>query len=341
MASMDVFNSNAFGMASLSTAIQIAPHKPKLLGGLGIFTDTPIRTPVAFIEKRDGKLSVLATANRGTVMDVRSSELRKAFNFNVPHIPQYQSILADDIYGVRAFGSETELQAMASYVNDQLVGMKSNHEATWEYHRIGALKGTILDSNGTTVIYNLFTEFGLTQVTILWKTTDVTYATTATAIIRAIAEALGADSFSGITVVCGKTYFDALVSHPSMEKAYERWMNGEFLRVSHLGPEWYAAAMNGFMYQNVLFINYRGKVSNLTYLADAEAYAFPTGVDGLFTQILAPADFTETVNTRGQLLYAKQERMLFDKGIQLHTQSNALMMCTRPNVVIKSTWTAS
>ena len=50
---------------------------------------------------------------------------------------------------------------------------------------------------------------------------------------------------------------------------------------------------------------------------------------------MAPADFNETVNTLGQLLYAKQEPRKFERGTDLHTQSNPLPMCHRPALLVK------
>ena len=55
------------------------------------------------------------------------------------------------------------------------------------------------------------------------------------------------------------------------------------------------------------------------------------------TDRFAPADFNETANTLGQALYAKQEPRKFDRGTDLHTQSNPLPMCHRPGVLIKLT----
>lgn len=338
---MDAFNSDAFGTASLCAAIQLAPYKPKMIGGMGLFSEKGINTNVAFIEKKGKKLSLLPTANRGTVNTVRSTTPRTAIPFNVPHVPHFQSILADDVYGIRAFGSESELQAVASHVNEQLIGMKENHEVTWEYHRIGALKGEVLDADGTTVIYNFFTEFDLTQTVIPWYSTDADYSETATTIIRTLADALGNDNPTGIVALCGNDYFDAVTRHDSIKSAYDRWRDGEYLRMSHLGPAWFSAATNGFMYQNIMFVNYRGQIDDITFIPDDEAYFFPSGIPGLFIDIMAPADFMETVNTKGKRIYAKQERMKFDKGVELHTQSNVLSMCTQPNVIIKSTWAAT
>jgi len=44
-----------------------------------------------------------------------------------------------------------------------------------------------------------------------------------------------------------------------------------------------------------------------------------------FATYFAPADFNETVNTLGQPLYAKQEPRKFDRGTDLHTQSNQII----------------
>jgi hypothetical protein len=45
----------------------------------------------------------------------------------------------------------------------------------------------------------------------------------------------------------------------------------------------------------------------------------------------------ETANTLGQVLYAKQEPRKFERGTDLHTQSNPLPMCHRPGVLVKLT----
>ena len=51
----------------------------------------------------------------------------------------------------------------------------------------------------------------------------------------------------------------------------------------------------------------------------------------------APADYMETVNTIGLPLYAKQELMRMNKGVELEAQSNPLNLRTKPRAVIKLT----
>lgn len=338
MATLDIFSNNAFSLSSLTNSIEMAPYKPRMLGSLGLFKEKSIRTLVAWIEKKNNRLSILNTANRGTIMNVRSTIPRTAIPIAVPHVPYFQTIIADDIQGIRAFGSESELENIATHVNDQLAAMKQDHEVTQEWHRVGALKGIVYDGDGTTVLINLFTTFGISQTVVNWYTNDTSFAPHITQIIRLIANKLGSETTGLITAICGDQYFDKIVEHPSMRIAYERWRDGEFLRMSHLGPAYYALAASGFMFQNVFFINYRGSIGALPFIESNAAYYVPSGLDNFFEEIAAPADFMETVNTPGKRFYARQERMAFNKGVELHTQSNVLTICKRPDLVIKSVW---
>ena len=52
---------------------------------------------------------------------------------------------------------------MQAVVNDRLAMMAMKHDATLEHLRIGAIKGQILDADGTTILYDLFDEFGVSQ----------------------------------------------------------------------------------------------------------------------------------------------------------------------------------
>ncbi|WP_416233082.1 major capsid protein, partial [Castellaniella sp.] len=47
---------------------------------------------------------------------------------------------------------------MVCFVNKRLAKMRRRLDATVEYQGVVAIKGTIVDSDGTTVISNLFTQ---------------------------------------------------------------------------------------------------------------------------------------------------------------------------------------
>jgi hypothetical protein len=222
--------------------------------------------------------------------------------------------------------------------------MKANQEVTWEYHRINSLQGKLLDSDGSTVIEDFFADFGITQTSINVDFTDTgTYSLPAPTLdmkilaqglIRTMQVALGNTPFTGVRVFCGNAFWDNFIYHGSVRKAYEYYQQNSFLRETQIPG---GSGEGGFNFADVVWENYRGFIGSVPFIPDTGAIAFPTGVKDLFLEIVAPGDFVETVNTRGIPLYAKQERLPFDKGIMLHTQSNILMMCTRPASLIKLT----
>jgi hypothetical protein len=86
------------------------------------------------------------------------------------------------------------------------------------------------------------------------------------------------------------------------------------------------------------FERYRG--TSAVKVPDAEAYAIPMGVSGLFMTAFGPADYLEAAGSVGQRRYAKQWPLEANRGIQLEVQSNPLSICTRPAAVIKLTRSA-
>ncbi len=79
-------------------------------------------------------------------------------------------------------------------------------------------------------------------------------------------------------------------------------------------------------------------VGNTRYfIPQNEAIAFPLGTQQTFRTYFAPADFNETANTIGLPVYAKQEERKFQRGWDIHTQSNPLPLCARPEVLIRVT----
>jgi Phage major capsid protein E len=117
-------------------------------------------------------------------------------------------------------------------------------------------------------------------------------------------------------------------STPRVEKAYERFLDGAFLRRGQ--------ARGSFEYAGILFEEYRGRVGTVDFTDASKAYFFPVGVPGLFRQYNAPADFVETANTICLPRYAKQAvDQQFARWVMLQVQSNPLPICTRPRVLIK------
>lgn len=336
MPALDIFNNDAFSVQSLTKAINLTPYQPMLIGSMGLFSEEGITTTTLSIEKRGTTLSLVPTAARGAPGRPESNDKSTLVPISTVHLPQRGAVVADEVQNVRAFGSETELETVQNLVNNKLAKMRRNLDVTIEWQRIGAIKGQVLDSDGTTVLLDLNTAFGTSQ-----QTKDLVLDNDATKVKQKIVEAtrlvetaLGGVMHGGMIALCGTAFFDALVGHPAVEKAYDRYLESQFLRTTQRNQE---GTGPGFPFVGVQWQEYKGAVSNQTFVGANDAYLIPMGVPDLFVTHFAPADYMETVNTVGLPYYAKQEMMRMNKGVELEAQSNPISICTRPNVVVKLT----
>ena len=162
MPALDIFSSSAFTMVALTDAINKMPYVPGRIGQLGLFREQGVSTTSVMIEEREGSLNLVETTARGAPAVQNTTNKRKARSLVVPHIALEDTILADEVQNVRAFGSENMLEGVQAVVNQRMGEMATKMDATLEHLRIGAIKGQILDADGATVLYDLFTEFGVT-----------------------------------------------------------------------------------------------------------------------------------------------------------------------------------
>lgn len=325
---LDIFKGDAFSVVSLTDAILKRPHKPGRIGALKLFRERGIRSTTAVVEEKNGRLSLIQTSPRGGPASTIGTEKRTARSFVVPHLERESTIMADEVQGVRAFGSEDQTETVQAVVNERMDDLRPMHEVTLEHMRIGAIKGTILDADGST-LFDLFTEFNVAQQTLGMALTTATtnVRNKAVEIARMIEGELGAEPVSGYRAFCGDAFFDALVAHAKVEGALQ-YQESRLLRTD---------LRAGFEFGGIMWENYRGSVSGQTFVGTDDAYIVPEGT-GIFATYFAPADFMETVNTLGLPLYSK---IAVDEQLQrwakLHTQSNPLALCLRPRAVVKAT----
>jgi len=330
MPSLDIFNDDAFSLQSLTASIAEQPHVPGRMGQLGIFQNEGITTTSLSIEKDGATLGLVAAADRGAPGQVVVGDKRTMIPFNTLHLPQSGAVMADEIQNVRAFGSESEVETVQTVVNRHLAKHRRQSDATLEHLMIGAAKGQLLDSDGTTVMVDLFNRFGISQTThsLVLGTGTTKVRNKVLELLDKIEDKLQGVSFTGVRVLCGRTYFKNLVGHPLVQEAYARWMDGAALRDDVRG---------GFEFGGAVFEQYRGQVGGNKFIADDEAYAIPEGVADLFIGRFAPANYLETVNTNGLPYYSKMEPLAMNKGMALESQSNPIFLCTRPSAVVKLT----
>lgn len=334
---LDVFNRDPFTMASLTEAVNILPYVPNRIGAMGLFKEKNPTTSTVFLERRGNTVSLLTTRPKGgNDANKKPANRRDIIPLMIPHIPYVDDLLASDLSGLRAFDTEQQVVTASQMLNEKLSGMRQDHEVTHEYFRLGAIKGVILDGDGTTEIVDLFDAFGIDQSVYPFDLTGdgLGIKQTCIDIIREIEEALGATPYDHIHAFCGNDFFDQLTTNEEVKKQYAPWVDKLFA-IQTQGQGTTGRGASQVTWGDITFENYRGKVGDVDFIESDEAHFFPVGVTDLFREFYAPANTMSEVNMPGRPIYAQQERKRWDEGIDIRTESNPLMICVRPKVLVK------
>lgn len=319
-----------FKTVALSEAINKLPMKPGRVGNMGLFNEKGIRTTSVIVEQRNGRLILVPNQPRTGEPQQMGNDKRKALTLSATHLPLGAVVLPEEIQDVRAFGQESTdsgLQAQAQVVNDKLQSLKDSIEVTREFHRVGALRGQVLDADGS-VIHDLYTAFGVSK-----ESRNVALSVAGTNVRKACLDAkrfaekkLGGTMVTGFHALCGATWFDAFIEHDKVKAAYAGYQEA----ADRLGGD----VRKGFTFGGITFDEYTAEVSGQAFIPADVAQVFPVGA-GIFTLFNAPANYNEAVNTVGQAYYAKAEERRMGKGWDLEGQSNPLALCHYPEALVE------
>jgi hypothetical protein len=331
---LDIFHQDAFTVIALTDAIQNVKFVPGRIGQLGLFSTTPVAVTIIAIEKQGDILVLVPPTPRGGPGITTEKVKRTLRPFFVPHFEINDAVMAEEVQGVRQFGTEQAVKTIQGMLAQRFTEHQRSLSATEEYARVGAIKGIIHYADGSTL--NLFTEFGVTQPpTLAFNLATATAGTLrefCQQIIRQVATVLEGIPFTGLHAFCSDTFFDALLTNAEVRSTYLNQVGAAELRQPYI--QMGGISYGEFYFGGITFENYRGYVGSQQYVDADFCFIIPEGVPGLFRSYTAPADYIETVNTPGVRLYAKQYEMQNGKGVHLDVQMNELNICTRPSVLL-------
>lgn len=337
MITLDIFNQDAFKATELSAFVSKKPYIPSLLRTMGLFEVSPVRTTTIWVEFKDGKIALIPTSKRGAPVFQNDKQKRRAVPLETLRLAKGDRINASELQDIRAEGQAEMLKEVQKEVSLRMDQLTGDMDLTMENLMLGAIQGILVDADGSTVIYNLFTEFGVTQPTEI--DFDLDNATPAEGalrikcneVIRGMQKA-GQGAFMPNTEIvgfCGDDFWDSLVTHPEVRETYKNWLAAESLR-NDVG-----AAYSEFKFGNIIWINYRGTDDGSTVaIGNDKVKFFPRKARNVFKVAYAPAESFDFVNKRGQERYAM---MVLDKDrkewADVEVKSYPLPYCTRPEML--------
>lgn len=333
----NVFDDPAFGVIPLSKTVSRMPYVPGRVGRLAFGPETQdfVATTVVMAELEAGVLSLVPSSPRGGNGVKADDDKRTVVPIRIPHFQHDVSINADEVQGVREFGTEDRMQTVEGVLNKKLMRAARRLDLTVESLRLGAVSGVVTDSNGV-VLFDPFTSFGVS------RPADVSFGlSNATTEIRTLCHQvrrtmednidLPVDTLE-IRALCGNDFFDKFVSHQSVKSVYDNYVAAEQRNAGN-----YAYREPGFEFGGITWENYRGTADAMVRVGTSECRLFPVNAPGLFAEIYGPGDVLEAVNTTALARYATQWMWPNRKGWSVEVQTNVVPYCTRPNVLIRGT----
>ena len=328
-----------FECTEMTAAVNKLPARPFFFKPL--FEVKGVKTTTVSLDIRKGRIVLIGDSERNTAPESLAGRgaRREWKHLSCAHLAQSDTLAPEDLQDVRAFGS-TEPISVAAVYNDKMQQLKDNQAATMEFHRLGAIKGVVLDADGSTVLHDIFNTFGATK-----KTLDISFPQTAaddanpilTSILKAkrhVEAAMGGTPFDHIECIIGSDAYDMLTSHKLVREYFERWLSNR----ENFGDNDYRK--RGFPYGGLTFVERSDVVGGQTMVAAKKGHVYPVG-PGIFKQFHAPADWMETVNTIGLEYYARMDEKPKGRGFDLEVQSNPLTLCTYPEALVELTFKAA
>src|SRR5512146_507670 len=132
---LNPFSTDAFNMAALTAAINRIPNTYGRLEQLNLMPPEGVRTRTILIEEMSGVLNLLPTQPVGAPGTLGTSGKRKVRSFVIPHIPHDDVVLPEEVQGIRAFGSENDMEALSNLLARKLQTMRNKHAITLEHLR--------------------------------------------------------------------------------------------------------------------------------------------------------------------------------------------------------------
>lgn len=332
MITMDVFSQNAFSAISLTEAVRKSQTIPGLIGNLKLFTPVRVRTRKIAVESKSNTLRIIQTSEPGAPRTYRSNDKATIVDLRTRRIEEASVLTAEEIQGIRAFGSETELKTLQKEIAERQQTCVDDLSATVERLRLSCVGGVLKDADDTT-IYDYNTTFGISpaaEIAFDLASKTAVKKFVATNVKRPIIRALGGIAPPGMRIVglCGDDFYDLLQENTEYRATYLNNINASKLLEDNVFD-----AVDAW---GVTWINYRGTDDNSTVaVASTKVKFFPIGVRGLFQEAFAPAPTFDLVNTMGQEWYS---RIITDKDrnewAAVEIESHRLPICTRPEVLL-------
>lgn len=333
--------SNNFDVVDLTSAVRNIPIQWGSFNTMGIFTEEPVASDTVMFEESTENGALIVDRVRGEKNTVSKNGTRKLHTFPLVHYPLDDFISPKDLQSKSAYDNFDEAEQLEKVRQRKLIRLRQNHDWTLNKARAQALFSSTAYAPSGTVTQNWDTEFNITReaVDFVLGTTTTEVLAKIEAVIVAVQNGMGGNGvFSGIVIPCHTTFFNALITHTSVQNAYKYAQANQ----AGLDPMRGRLAANGspmpmgreFFFGGVTFREIRDAYNGTSIVTSAEGVAVPTGSD-MFKTYFGPAERFGLCNTEGEKMYAFESAASNGTKIEIETEANHISALLRPLAVIR------
>lgn len=337
---LDYLQAPEFADDRLTESINIPPYRTGRPAQLGIFADEPIATTYVRLGYTSDEITIIPARERGGESNLNMRGDRQGVMIEIPHFPLDDKITPSDLQNLYAWGEEAVFETLAGVVNRKLDSIRSKHDATHAHLDWGALNGMVIDAEGK-LLLDLYDKFEIAQTVISFDlnvdTTDV--AAKNRQAKAAVRKALRGTASTGMIALAGPEFFDKYVGHKFVRESLAAYPSGAINPSRDDVQDTFGFA--GLRLERIdEEFNYRQP--NGTFLArpavaDDEAILIPLGTPH-FKRYIAPPDTISDANRAPRptdKIFISTEELKHGKGEEVHSESNVMPICTRPDLMVK------
>jgi hypothetical protein len=321
-------------------SINEIPNQSGFINSRNLFQPNFTDQESILFDRIESSTTLLADTDR-RVGDAGYGKDRDVTTFSLPlgYMKKKDNITKQDFLSKRRAGTASENDTLANVISEKLTDLRHSVDQTHEYMKLQAIKGISTTPSGT-VLANMFTEFGETQIDVDFDlgTAGTNVAAKCAEVKDSIVKNIKTGQVIGgvIEIVTDRSFFDKLVSHPNVSAAYLNSISNVRYQ-QDLSNYLTTGISDVFEYQGLRFVVY-SHVFNLPGGATEVAIAADTGhaipnVNGLFKAYYGPSQ--RLGSTGGMEMFAYEYRDPRDMYHELTVETAPLMFGSKPLALVK------
>lgn len=342
-----------YSSAEITEAINEINRTYGKVNAMGIFKRENIDSTIVRVTINNGEITILPVTERGAPATNDQDDGSKTVYIECAHIPHKGLIKPEDIQNFLEIQARAaQKRTVESEVAKKLARHRQKHDQTLEYGEMNTLKGVWKDGKGR-VVMDWYSFFGVTKKQIFFNLADANTDLIAKTdeLSNHIYDNLTDDTSDGVAVLVSREFFNTFVQHPKYEKYLDK--TDAFNRMANMPYSTEGGARGRrTVFGGVIFEEYNAQVTRWDrdgagvrnkerMIAAGLGHAIPLGTQDTFCTYFGSPYSVTGANDDGQDIYVTRHDLPHEEGVELKSQSNPLIICKRPQVLVEVSSAAS